>query len=69
MLLIAISRFWELFGVRRPMRYEKPVSAGDYEDAMNSGQSVTFLQQYLDSQPKSEPRLGGTPKEVAHSEE
>jgi len=69
MLLIAISRFWELFGVRRPMRYEKPVSAGDYEEAMNSSQSVTFLQQYLDSQPKSEPRLGGIPKEVAHPEE
>ncbi len=39
-LLVAITRFWELFGVRRPMRFEKPIPAGDYEEvveAINSG--------------------------------
>ncbi len=35
-LLVAISRFWELFGVRRPMRFEKPVPAGDYEEVVEA---------------------------------
>src|SRR5512136_1523308 len=30
-LLIAITRFAELFGVRRPTRFEPPVAAGDYD--------------------------------------
>jgi hypothetical protein len=63
-LLAGIARFWELFGVRRPMRYEKPVPAGEYDQAIHSEQGVTFLQQYLDGQPKTEPRLGGKPRET-----
>jgi len=34
-LLIAISRFFELFGVRRPVRYDPPVPAGDYDHALH----------------------------------
>ncbi len=34
-VLVGISRFWQLFGVRRPVRYEKPVSAGDYDHALH----------------------------------
>ena len=30
-----IARFWELLGVRRPVRYEKPVAAGDYDHALH----------------------------------
>jgi hypothetical protein len=33
-LLIAMSRFWELFGIRRPIRFEPP-PAGDYAEAMH----------------------------------
>jgi hypothetical protein len=32
-LMIAVARFWELFGVRRLMRFELPVAAGEYESA------------------------------------
>jgi hypothetical protein len=34
-VLVGISRFWQLFGVRRPVRYEKPVAAGDYDHALH----------------------------------
>jgi hypothetical protein len=68
-LLAAIARFGELFGVRRPVRYEKPVPAGDYEQMIHDEHAHTFLQQYLDSQPGSEPHLGGKPKETAPPDE
>lgn len=64
-LLVALARFGELFGVRRPMRYEKPVAAGEYEQAIHDEHASTFLQQYLDSQPKADPQLGGKPRETA----
>ena len=34
-LLVAITRFFELFGVRRPARYNPPAVAGDYDDALH----------------------------------
>jgi hypothetical protein len=47
-LLIAVARFWELFGVRRPMRFERPVPAGDYDEAVNGDESYSYLHQYVD---------------------
>jgi len=66
-LLVAIARFWELFGVRRPLRLEPPAPAGDYDHAMHVDhpEAPSLLQQYLESQPKPEPQLGGQPKETA----
>jgi hypothetical protein len=32
-LLVGITRIFELFGVRRPLRYEPPIPAGEYEQA------------------------------------
>jgi hypothetical protein len=34
-LLVGISKLWELFGVRRPVRYDPPVPAGDYDHALH----------------------------------
>jgi hypothetical protein len=34
-ILLASARFWELFGVRRPVRFERPVAAGDYDHALH----------------------------------
>lgn len=35
-LLAGITRFWGIFGVRRPLRYEPtPVAAGDYDEAVH----------------------------------
>jgi hypothetical protein len=50
-ILVAIARFWELFGVRRPIRFEPPPPAGDYEEAVNAGHaSETYLTPYLNSE-------------------
>jgi hypothetical protein len=48
-ILIAITRFWELFGVRRPVRYEKPIPAGSYDLTMVEGESGdhSLLKEYL----------------------
>jgi amino acid transporter len=67
-LIIAVSKFWELFGVRRPMRFEPPIAAGDFEEALNH-ETDTFLDQYLESKPKRKPKAGGAPKETAPSDE
>ena len=65
-LLIYIARFAELFGVRRPTRFEPPARAGDYDEVIHADDSVTYslLDQYLKDNPE-EPRLGGKPKETA----
>jgi hypothetical protein len=35
-LLVAIHRFWELFGVRRPISLATPPEAGDYDHALHA---------------------------------
>jgi hypothetical protein len=69
-LLIGVANLAEQFGVRRPVRYEPPVAAGDYDEAINSDSDdiPSLLEQYLDDH-KDEPRLGGKPKETAPGEE
>ncbi len=66
-LLVAITRFAEWFGVRRPMRFEPPVPAGEYDQVMQREhlEARSFLDQYLATQPQPAPRLGGAPKEAA----
>ena len=66
-VLVGITRFFELFGVRRPIRYE-PVPAGDYDHALHVDhpEAPSLLEQYLD---KPEPKLGGAPKETEPGEE
>ena len=68
-LLLAVTRFWALFGVHRPMRYEPPAAAGDYDEAMNTEYRHSFLEQYLQARPKKKPRLGGAPHEAAPTDE
>ncbi|HEX9014288.1 MAG TPA: hypothetical protein VF813_12250, partial [Anaerolineaceae bacterium] len=64
--LIAVTHFFELFGVRRPLRFELPIPAGDYNHAVHSDHpgAPSLLQNYLDNEPKPEPQLGGAPKET-----
>jgi hypothetical protein len=68
-LLIGISRFFELFGVRRPTRYAPP-AAGEYDEAlhMDHPEVGSFLDQYITSLPEPQPRLGGQPKQTAEPE-
>ncbi len=69
-LLMAIQRFAELFGVRRPTRFEPPIPAGDYDESIHSEESdiPSLLEQYLEDK-KGEPRLGGKPTETAPGDE
>ena len=63
-VLVTVTHLFELFGVRRPLRFEVPIPAGDYDHALHSDQpeAPSLLEQYL---PKPEPKLGGAPKETA----
>jgi hypothetical protein len=63
-VLIALTHFFEWFGVRRPLRYEPvPVAAGDYDHALHvdNPEAPSLLEQYMR---KPEPKLGGAPKET-----
>ena len=64
-LLVGVARFWELFGVRRPMRFEPPLAAGEYDEAVHVDHpgARSLLEDYLTSHP-AEPKLGGAPKET-----
>jgi hypothetical protein len=69
-VIVLVARFFEMLGVRRPMRFEKPTPAGDYNHALHTDhpEAPSLLQQYLDSKP-SEPKLGGGPKQTAPGDE
>jgi hypothetical protein len=69
-VIVQIARFFELLGVRRPVRFEPPTPAGDYNHALHSDhpEAPSLLQQYLDNIP-SEPKLGGAPKQTASGDE
>ena len=62
-VLIGITKFFELFGVRRPMRYDPPAVAGDYDHALHVDhpEAPSLLEQYLD---KPQPKVGGSPKQT-----
>jgi hypothetical protein len=63
-ILLGITGFFELFGVRRPVRYEPvPAVAGDYDHALHVDhpEAPSLLEQYLE---KPAPKLGGSPKET-----
>ncbi len=67
-LLVGIARFWELFGVRRPMRFEPPGIVGSYiEPGEKTTQPSTPLAPL--TSPPPEPQLGGKPKETAAPDE
>jgi hypothetical protein len=63
-ILIFLSHFFELLGVRRPVRFEPPISAGDYDEAVHSDhpEAPSLLAQYLEKE--EAPKLGGKPKET-----
>ena len=69
-ILISISELFELFGVRRPVRFEpEPIAAGDYDHALHIDHpdAPSLLDKYLDL--PTEPKLGGAPKETSHNDD
>jgi hypothetical protein len=69
-LLVGIARFWQFFGINRPVRYDRPVVAGDYDHALHVDHpdAPSLLEQYLNNTP-SAPRLGGAPRETTPGDE
>jgi len=69
-MLTGISRFWDLFGVHRPVRADLPVPAGDYNHAIHSDhpEAPSLLEQYLDNE-SGTPKLGGAPKQTLPGDE
>jgi hypothetical protein len=62
--LLTVADFFELFGIRRPIRYDaEPILAGDYNHALHADhpEAPSLLEQYLE---KPEPKVGGAPKET-----
>ena len=50
-LLVQIARFWELFGIRRPVRDDKPIEAGEYDHALHIDhpEAPSILTPYLEA--------------------
>ena len=69
-LLVGIAHFWQFFGINRPVRYDPPVVAGDYNHALHVDHpdAPSILEQYLDSTPRA-PKLGGPPRQTAPGDE
>ena len=69
-LLVAIARFWQFFGVNRPVRYDPPAIAGDYNEALHVDHpdAPSLLEQYLDQKPTT-PKVGGAPRQTAPGDE
>jgi hypothetical protein len=69
-LLVSLSKFFEIFGIHRPVTSPQPVEAGDYDHALHSDNpdAPSLLQQYLDSKP-GVPTLGGAPRETVPGNE
>jgi hypothetical protein len=69
-LLVSLSKFFEVFGIHRPVISPQPVPAGEYEGALHIDHpdAPSLLEQYLDSKPGG-PKLGGAPRETSPGNE
>jgi hypothetical protein len=60
-----VAKFWELFGVRRPMRFEPPIAAGDFSLATEHDPSSTFLDEYIQGKTHRKPKHAGRRKVIS----
>ena len=62
-VIMAITDFFGMLGVRRPVGFTPPVAAGDYDHALHVDhpEAPSLLDQYLD---KPQPKVGGIPKQT-----
>jgi hypothetical protein len=69
-LLVGIARFWQLLGINRPVRYDPPVVAGEYNHAIHVDHpgAPSLLEQYL-NQNLTTPKVGGVPLQTASGDQ
>jgi hypothetical protein len=69
-VIVWVARFFELFGIRRLIQFERPTPAGDYDHALHVDhpEAPSLLQQYLETKPKKL-KAGGAPKQTAPGED
>jgi hypothetical protein len=62
-ILVSVSHFWALFGLYRPVRYDPPVAAGDYDHALHVDHpdAPSILDQYIEKPPQPKTQTGGKP--------
>jgi len=68
---MGVTHFFEIFGVRRPLRYEPaPVPAGDYDHALHvdTPEAPSLLEQYLDTPDEAELKAGDQAVETKPSD-
>jgi hypothetical protein len=58
-----LADMMELFGVRKLTRFDAPILAGEFEDALHADhpEAPSFLDAYL---PRPMPQVGGAPNET-----
>ena len=64
-LLGSIAKFWELFGVRRPLRFEPPLAAGDFSLVMEHNKSNSYLEERINGKQPRKTRSVGPSKETS----
>jgi hypothetical protein len=69
-LMNFLADFFGIFGVHPPLRFEKPVAAGDYDHALHEDllDAPSLLQQYIEAKPRPL-AVGGAPRQTAHGNE
>ncbi len=68
-LLMWATHLAALFGLHKPLRFEKPADAGDYEMMMEEAMRSDLEGHAALGQLETQPRLGGRPKEEHDSDE
>jgi hypothetical protein len=64
------ARFFELFGIRRPIRYEPvPAVAGEYDEALHIDHPHDQPLQTPGDEGGGELKAGGQPKETSHGDQ
>jgi amino acid transporter len=66
-LVVLVAKFWELFGVRRPLRFEPPSTAGDFSAVMEQDDSTTFIEEHFMNGKYHRTHRGGHSSKTASS--
>ncbi len=69
-LITWVAKFFGIFGIHPPMRFEKPIPAGSYNHALHEDHvdAPSFLEQYIEAHQRPV-QVGGAPRQTAPGNE